>query len=144
MNNEDKILELLTAMQARQEKSEELLTAMQASMQSMQSDIQKINGRLDSMDERLDSMDGRLSSDVCSSDLALWRKRWMTLLKVRTNSAPASTLCWTGLSASALSSSSVSRKSDNTSPPPPEGGFFHLRPTRGAEIYDIEKAGRTR
>lgn len=36
MNNEDKILELLTAMQARQEKSEELLGVMQASMQSMQ------------------------------------------------------------------------------------------------------------
>ena len=62
MNNEDKILEMLTAMQARQEKSEELLGVMQASMQSMQSDIQKINGRLDSMDERLDSMDGRLNS----------------------------------------------------------------------------------
>lgn len=46
MNNEDKILELLTAMQAnmqsmqaRQEKSEELLTAMQADMKGMHEKI---------------------------------------------------------------------------------------------------------
>ena len=46
MNNEDKILELLTA--------------MQAGMQSMQSDIQKINGRLDSMDGRMSSLEEKV------------------------------------------------------------------------------------
>lgn len=42
MNNEDKILELLGA--------------MQTSMQSMQSDIQKINGRLDSLEAKVDDL----------------------------------------------------------------------------------------
>lgn len=84
MNNEEKILEMLAAMQTRQERTEEMLVGMQgsitamqgsiatmqgdivsmqgdiASMQgdiaSMQGDIKNINGRLDSIEEKLDDL----------------------------------------------------------------------------------------
>ncbi|MCI9165609.1 MAG: hypothetical protein HFF64_06375 [Oscillospiraceae bacterium] len=63
MNNEEKILEMLAAMQTRQEKTEEMLAAMQGSITtmqgdivSMQGDIKNINGRLDSIEEKLDDL----------------------------------------------------------------------------------------
>ena len=63
MNNEEKILEMLAAMQTRQEKTEEMLVAMQGSITTMQGDIvsmhgdiKNINGRLDSIEEKLDDL----------------------------------------------------------------------------------------
>ena len=49
MNNEEKILEILTVMQTQ-------ITSMQTDITSMQKDIKRIDGRIDSVEEKLDDL----------------------------------------------------------------------------------------
>lgn len=49
MSNEEKILELLTAMDARQTRTEELLAAMQAEIKDIRSEQASMGGKLDDL-----------------------------------------------------------------------------------------------
>ena len=60
MSNEEKILELLAAMDARQTRTEELLAAMDARISAMDARISTMDARISTMDVRMSTMEAKL------------------------------------------------------------------------------------
>lgn len=56
MSNEEKILELLAAMDARQTRTEELLAAMDARISTMDARISTMDARMSTMETKLDDL----------------------------------------------------------------------------------------
>ena len=91
MNNEDKILEMLTAMQAsmqsmqaRQEKSEELLTAMQADMKGMHEKIDVLTEGQDELRKGQDEIREDLDELRTSVNALLdWSERVSSIEQLR-------------------------------------------------------------
>ena len=62
MNNEEKILELLTGMQGQMDRMEGQMDRMEGRMDSMEGQMDRMEGRMDSMEGRLDRMEGQMGS----------------------------------------------------------------------------------